>query len=251
MSSPEASPRPLAPDGPGSVPRQWLRNRWEELTFVHWRYAADEVQSLLPEGLTVDTHNGWAYVSLVPFRMTGATPRFVPAVPWISAFNETNLRTYVVDSAGNRAIWFFSLEADRLAIVAFARMLLGFPYVWGTLDIERRPAWRRYVTSRRRWPRHPQSSTVVAVGIGAEITEHSELDVFLTARWGTVAQWPGGRGRLRHHPVDHQPWTLHEATLTEYVDTSLEAAGLAAPIGDPIVRYAQPVDAVFGWPTRV
>lgn len=231
--------------------RRWLRNRWEELTFVHWRYRPDEVQALLPEGLRVDTHDGWAYVSLVPFRMTGATPKFVPAIPWLSAFNETNVRTYVIDSAGHRAIWFFSLEADRLAIVSCARWLLGFPYVWGTLTIERRPAWRRYVTQRRRWPRRPASTTTVAVDIGDEITEQSDLDDFLTARWGTVAQWPAGRGRLRHHPVDHPPWTLHEATLTEYDDTSLEAAGLTGPSGDPIVRYAQPVDAEFGWPSSV
>jgi uncharacterized protein YqjF (DUF2071 family) len=247
----EVGPHPLDPDGAPPFGRRWLRNRWDELTFVHWAYPPDVVQALLPEGLTVDTHDGLAYVSLVPFRMTGAMPRFLPALPWISAFDETNVRTYVVDSAGNRAIWFFSLEADRLAIVAFARWLLGFPYVWGRLTIERRHGWRRYTTSQRRWPRRPASTTAVAVAIGDVITEQSELDVFLTARWGTVAQWPARRGRLRHHPVDHQPWTLHEATLTEYVDESLVAAGLPEPTGEPVVRYAQPVDAVFGWPTRV
>ncbi|WP_083908325.1 YqjF family protein [Ilumatobacter coccineus] len=250
-SSGDVPPQPLTADSPGPVSRRWLRNRWDELTFVHWRYRPDIVQALLPDGLRVDTHAGWAYVSLVPFRMTDATPHFVPAVPWISAFNETNVRTYVVDSAGNRAIWFFSLEADRLAIVAFARWFLGFPYVWGRLTIERRASWRRYVTARRRWPKRPASSTTVAVEIGDVITEPSGLDVFLTARWGTVTKWPAARGVLRHHPVDHQAWTLHEATLTEYADASIEAAGLPTPSGDPIVRYAQPVDARFGRPTRV
>lgn len=252
MSSSDAvRPQPLTPSRSGPLAARWLRNRWDELTFVHWRYRPDDVQALLPTGLTVDTHDGWAYVSLVPFRMTDATPRFVPALPWISAFDETNVRTYVVDSAGNRAIWFFSLEADRLPIVAFARWLLGFPYVWARMTIERRDGWRRYVTSARRWPKRPASSTTVAVDIGDVIAAPSDLDVFLTARWGTVTKWPSRRGALRHHPVDHDPWTLHEATLTEYADTSLEAAGLPAPTGDPIVRYAQPIDATFGRPSRV
>jgi len=32
-----------------------MRNRWELLTFLHWRYDASVVQRLLPPGLTVDT----------------------------------------------------------------------------------------------------------------------------------------------------------------------------------------------------
>lgn len=233
---------------PGRVRRRWLRNRWEDLTFVHWRFRPEAVQQLLPDGLTVDTHDGWAYVSLVPFHMSDAAPRFVPAVPWVSSFNETNVRTYVVDSAGHRAIWFFSLEANRLPIVAFARMLLGFPYVWADLTIQRGSDWRRYETWKRRWPSVPRSATALAIEIGARITEPSDLDVFLTARWGTVAEQGG---RLRHHPVDHQEWTLYEATLIEYDDDSIIAAGLPSPTGHPVVRYADPVDATFGWPTKV
>ena len=217
--------------------------------FVHWEYPPEVVQALLPDGLTVDTFDGRAFVSLIPFRMSDAAPRWFPAIPWISSFLETNVRTYVIDSAGNRAIWFFSLEADRLAIVAFARWFLGFPYIWSDLTYQEDGIWRRYETWKRRWPTGTRSTTSVAVEIGDEIAEPSDLDVFLTARWGTVAQ--SARGTLRHHPVDHDTWTLHEATLLEYHDRSFEAAGVPVPDGDPIVRFAQPIDARFGWPERV
>ncbi|MEL6892246.1 MAG: DUF2071 domain-containing protein [Actinomycetota bacterium] len=258
MTAPDrevAPPTPIAATRTEPLGRWWLRNRWEELAFVHWAYEPDLVQALLPDGLRVDTIDGNAYVSLIPFRMADAAPRWLPAIPWLSSFAETNVRTYVVDSAGNRAIWFFSLEASRLPIVALARWALGFPYVWGDLSIEEGERdgmrWRRYATTRRRWPKRPASTSVVGIDIGERIAEPSDLDVFLTARWGTAAEWPRGSGTLRHHPVDHPEWELWQATLTEYHDEAITAAGLPEPTGDPIVRWSPATRARFARPTRV
>ena len=106
---------------------------------------------------------------------------------------------------------------------------------------------RRYETSHRRWPRSPATSTVVAVDVGDAI-QPTELDLFLTARWGTVAK---SFGSLRYHPVDHQPWEPHAATLVELSETAMVAPGLPAPVGDPTVRWAQPINARFGRPVSV
>ncbi|MFK8023864.1 MAG: YqjF family protein [Ilumatobacter sp.] len=251
MAKHRTGPTPISATRPAPMGRWWLRNRWDELAFVHHAYPPDAVQALLPDELEVDTFDGKAWVSLVPFQMSDATPRFLPPIPWISSFAETNVRTYVIDRAGNRAVWFFSLEASRLAIVAFARLFLGFPYVWTTMSIERAPSSRSFVSSTRRWPALPRSATSLTVEIGDVIEEPSDLDVFLTARWGTVARWPARRGHLRHHPVDHPEWTLRAATLSQYSDSSLEAAGLPAPTDDPIVRYVDTIEARFGRPDRV
>jgi uncharacterized protein YqjF (DUF2071 family) len=246
-----AEPQPLSPSCPHPIRRAWLRNRWDDLAFVHWPYDPDEVQSLLPDGLRIDTFDEGdgprAWVSLVPFRMRRAGPTVLPPLPWVSTFAETNVRTYVVDSAGNRAVWFLSLDAARLPVVAFARWAIGFPYVWSTMSIERAGDRWTYVTKQRRWPRSAPARTRVVVEAGL-VVEPTALDVFLTARWGTVAEWAG---RLRHHPVDHPPWALREATLVELDDTALTASGLTAPNGHPLVRVAQPLDARFGRPARV
>jgi len=239
--------RPLSAVCPDPIERGWLRNDWHELTFLHWPYEPGVVQALLPDGLMVDTFEGRAWVSLIPFEMRRAGPTLVPSIPHVSNFWETNVRTYVVDSLGNRAVWFLSLDCVRLPIVAFARWTIGFPYFWAEMDADIDGSRRRYVTTRRRWPRRPTAATVVAVDVGEQL-EPTDLDVFLTARWGTVAK---SLGRLWFHAVDHEPWTLHEATLTELNDTALTAPGLPAPAGDPIVRWAQPVHARFARPARV
>lgn len=237
----------LSPICPDPIRWGWLRNDWHELTFLHWPYAPDVVQALLPDGLTVDTHEGLAWVSLVPFEMRRAGPTWLPSIPYISDFWETNVRTYVVDSLGNRAVWFLSLDCVRLSVVAFARLTIGFPYFWADMDIEIDGVQRRYMTKRRSWPRQPAASTIVSIDVGDQI-EPNDLDVFLTARWGTVAK---SLGRLWFHAVDHEPWTLHEATLVELSDTATTAPGLPAPAGDPIVRWAEPVHARFARPVRV
>lgn len=244
-------PSPLSTTRPTPLRRWWLGNRWDELAFIHFAYDPEVVQALLPDGLRVDTHDGRAWVSLVPFEMREATLRWCPPLPWLSSFSETNVRTYVVDSAGNRAVWFFSLEASRLAIVVFARWLLGFPYVWAEMTTDRTGERQRYSTVRRRWPSAPASTTEVELEVGDVIDEPNELDVYLTARWGTVARWPNHRGRLRHHPVDHPEWTLHNATLIRCDDGSFEAAGLPRPDGEPVVRWVESIDARFGRPTKV
>lgn len=246
-----AEPQPLSPTCPAPLRRAWLRNRWDDLAFVHWAYEPDHVQALLPAGLRVDTFDDGsgpsAWVSLVPFRMRRAGPSFLPPLPWISTFAETNVRTYVVDSAGNRAVWFLSLDAARLPVVAFARWTIGFPYVWSTMSIERSGDRWTYETTGRRWPRSPAARTRLVVEAG-DLIEPTRLDEFLTARWGTVARW---RGQLRHHPVDHPAWTLRSATIIDLDDTAVAAAGLTTPRGEPVVRVAESVDARFGPPVRV
>ena len=244
-------PLPLSQTRASKISRWWLRNRWDNLAFVHWHYEPEIVQALLPNELRADTYDGRAWVSLVPFEMRNATPRGLPALPWVSSFAETNVRTYVVDSDGNRAVWFLSLEATRLPIVVFARWLLGFPYIWATMTTEARPGWRRYTTARRRWPTDRPSTTCIEIDIGDAIVEPSELDIFLTARWGAVSRWPMRRGHLRHHPVDHPVWKVRKAVLAHYTDSSIEAAGLPAPSGDPIVRWVESIGARFGRPSRV
>ena len=100
---------------PFTVDRPIMRQRWEWLTFLHWSFDPPVVQRLLPAGLQVETFGGAAWVGLVPFFMRVATGGGSRA-PWISDFCETNVRTYVRDAEGRSGIWFFSLDAARLAL---------------------------------------------------------------------------------------------------------------------------------------
>src|SRR5260221_10378586 len=89
--------------------RTVMRHRWAELLFLHWIVPQEQLRQVLPPGLELDTFEGNAYIGLIPFTMTGIRPTWTPAFPPLSAFHETNVRTYVHRNGKNPGVWFFSL----------------------------------------------------------------------------------------------------------------------------------------------
>jgi hypothetical protein len=78
---------------PGSA---WVMTQtWHDLLFAHWPVDGTSLRAKIPSGFQLDLFDGQAWLGIVPFRMTNVAPRFVPALPWISAFPELNVRTYV------------------------------------------------------------------------------------------------------------------------------------------------------------
>jgi uncharacterized protein YqjF (DUF2071 family) len=222
---------------------------WSTFSALHWRYDPSVIQALLPDELTVDTSEGAAWVGLTPFLMTDVRLPGLPPVPRASTFCETNVRTYARDAAGQDGLWFFTLEASRLAFVVAARAALGVPYTWASMALEEEMGAVRY-RSRRRAPGPTDASSRITVAPGDPIPpeELSELDVFLTGRWRGFAPTPVG---LRFLPVEHEPWPLRRATVEELDQTLLTACGLPPAEGDPIVHYSPGVHVRFGPPKSV
>lgn len=239
-----------------------MRMTWDELTMLHWRYPAAEVQALLPDGLTVETFDGSAWIGLVPFQMRVDLP-FLPTMARILHFPETNVRTYVSGRTGEPGVYFFSLEASSLSAVVAARAGYQVPYFWADMSIARvEPAGldfdsnhtdhrgRRYrYESTRRWPRPRGAHSLVDVEVGDRFIpgEAGELDHFLTARWalfGDVGPW------ISYATMFHEPWPLHHAEVIEWDDQLVAASGLSQPVGDPLVHYSPRVSVRCGWPGR-
>lgn len=230
------------------VGRAAMVHHWDELTFVHWRFDPAAVQRLLPPGLTVETRDGSAWVGLVPFFLRVGLPG-VPSVPWLSRFAETNVRTYVRSDDGATGIWFFSLDAARLGAVLVARSTYRLPYFWSRLSIERAGDAIAY-RCRRRWPgpRGASSDVVVQVGDTFAPDELSELDHFLTARWRLYSAPVTG---LRHALAEHDPWPLRRVAALRIDDGLVQAAGLPAPEGGPLLHHSSSVRVRIGWPSRI
>jgi len=111
-----------------------LHQNWRHLLFLHWEVPAAELQRLLPHRLTVDLHDGKAYVGLVPFTLDGVRPVMTPPLPWLSQFHEVNVRTYVHLDGRDPGVWFFSLDASSSIAVAAARAAYKLPYFGADID---------------------------------------------------------------------------------------------------------------------
>jgi uncharacterized protein len=232
----------------GAIPEErvawpWAHQRWQTCTFLHWAYDPADVQRLLPPELQVHTHDGLAWVGLTPFLLCDFHPPWLPAIPGLSTFPETNLRTYVLDSTGLDGLWFFSLDADEPATVLGARALLQVPYHWAAMSVEAGST----VTyrSRRRWPPAAGHDVVVVPGAPLAAEELVERDHFLTGRWRAFTKIAGC---LVTVPVEHQPWPLWSVRVDQLSQDLLTAAGLPAPRGEPLAHYSPGVDVRLGPP---
>jgi uncharacterized protein len=238
--------RYLPTSAPRQVERPVMLQRWERLSFLHWPYAPEVVQHVLPDGLEPDTFEGRAWVGIIPFRLTVRIPR-LPAVPWASTFNEVNVRTYVVGPDGHRGIWFLSLDAARLGAVIVARRSYRIPYMWAETTLEERGSLIRYGV-RRRWPRAQAGLDTVLERLES-VGEPTGLERFLTCRWRLFSPQPLGlpadRIRFSSTDVDHPPWRLFRARVRWLDERLVQATGLPAPFGEPLAHYSPGVRVRF------
>ena len=231
----------VAPALPGPV---MMTQQWRDVTFVHWAVEPSLVVGRMPPGVRPDVHGGATYVGLVLFRMVDAGLGRGPAVPWAGSFLETNVRLYSVDATGRRGIVFLSLDADRFIVVAGARVGFGLPYRWARMRYAAAGSVRTYDARLRRRGERPASH--VSVRVGRERSA-SELDTFLTARWGLHARHGG---RTLYVPNRHEPWPLHDAELLVLDDELTASVGLPGLAGRPPdhLAFSPGVATEFGFP---
>lgn len=239
----------ISPYPPPWDRRAVLRQSWSELAYFHWPYEPAAVQRLLPAGLRVDTFDGAAWVGLIPFEMRNVQFGRTPPMRRLGTFVEVNVRTYVIDTLGRRAVWFFSLDVPRSAAVVVARSVFGLPYCWThaehTVDGD-----RHHYQTQRRWPAGSQAGADIRFRVAAQLadSETGALDHFLYARWAMVAR---RRQQLSYGRVDHPRWPLLGVDGVEIDQTLIEAAGLPTPDGAPHAHYSPGVDVRIAWYEKI
>lgn len=232
-------PWPL-PQGP------WvMAQRWHELLFAHWPLAAEALRPLVPAALKLDTFEGQAWVGVVPFRMSGVRPRLMPPLPWLSAFPEMNVRTYVT-LGGKPGVYFFSLDAGNPVAVAVARRAFHLPYFRAAMRCERNGGRITYASRTA----HPGGPAVL------EATYRPVGPVFYAER-GTLVHWLTERyclytttraGAVLRGEIHHPQWRLQPAEWEVRADTMAASHGIALPDTPPLLHYAHAQEVVVWWP---
>lgn len=216
----------------GRQPDQRVRTplslqRWERVTFAHWRYPAAVLRAHVPPGLELQTFDGSAWLGLTPFVLADLRGPGLPAVPRWSTFAEMNLRTYVTDGEHD-GIWFLRVHCGRRLVSAGFRAGLGLPYHYVPGVVGTQGGTTTYLMGRSR----------VTVDVGQDVGQDVEPDALtnlLTGRWWAFTSH---LGRLWRLPVEHEPWPLRGARLLDLRTDMVRRAGLPDPEGRPLVHYS-------------
>ena len=224
-----------------------MRQRWAQLLFLHWAWDPAAIQANLPPGLTVDLHEGRAWVGLVPFFMERVRPRGLPAVPGLSDFLELNVRTYVHDAQGRPGVWFYSLDANQWLAVKIARTLFHLPYEHAEMSANPGTDGGEINFRVRRKGSEHESRFRYGLAGPMRAAEPGSVEFFLVERYRLFA-WDAGRGLLMTGRVHHTPYRIGAAATATWDDTMLRLAGFEPDGCEPGHRCVARAVEVEIWP---
>lgn len=215
--------------------------RWHDLLFLHWPIRPELIRPMLHRGVVLETFDGWAWIGIVPFHMSGVRPRYVP-LPL--AFPELNVRTYV-NSRGRSGVWFFSLDAASWIAVRVARWF-GLPYYDARMTVRLDGDVIHYQSVRSEQRASSAEFNVSYKPTGAVYhASPGTLDHWLTERYCLYAARKPDQ--VVYGEIHHSPWPLQPAELELRVNTMTEPIAVELPNTQPLSHFAR-YQEVVAWP---
>jgi uncharacterized protein YqjF (DUF2071 family) len=225
-----------------------MTQTWHDLLFAHWPIDSQHLRSNVPSAFELDTHDGQAWIGIVSFHMSNVGPRGMPSLPWVSAFPELNVRTYV-RVADRPGVYFFSLDAGNSVAVYAARTLLNLPYYCATMTVTPRANGVDYHS--RRAHNAPVAEFTATYGPTGPpfVASEGSLEYFLTERY--CLYHLDHRGAPYRLEIHHPPWALQRAHAMFARNTMTDVNGIALPDRVPWLHFVKRQDIVAWAPTSL
>jgi uncharacterized protein len=235
---------PSAAHRPWPLPsRPWvLAMQWHDLLFMHWPVPPAVLRPAIPPALELETFDGAAWLGVTPFHMKGTRPPLVPPLPWLSAFPELNVRTYV-SAEGKPGVWFFSLDASNPLAVRGARALFHLPYYDAAMRAEHVSGGVRYTSTHthRGVPGAAFASRYRPCGPVYHAAVDS-IEYWLTERY---CLYVANRQRsVWRGDIHHARWPLQPAEADIECNTMTAPLRFRLPHREPLLHFAPRLDVV-------
>lgn len=237
--APRPTPRPPLP---------WLLSQtWRDVAFLHWPVPVAALRAHVPASLTIDVHEGDAWIGVTAFLATGSRLRGIVPVAGARTFAQVRIATYVRigDRPGVLPLGVYA--SSRLAVLG-ARALHRLPYRTATVRVthERERHEREWIAYRSRRADGAELSVRVRPTGEAFSPEPGSLEHFLFERYALFSVTGGGR--VLENDVTHAPWRLRPAEARVERITWGRALGLDLE-GEPLAHLCDD-QHVRIWPPR-
>lgn len=226
-----------------------MHQQWSKLLFLHWSMPPEQLRTLVPDPLHIDTYDDVAWLGMTPFTMPRVRPHMLPAPPLIGSSHELNVRTYV-HYQGVPGVWFLSLDANNPLAVLGARLAFALPYFQSRIAFGETGGTDRF-TSTRVHPGAARADFDATWRRGSPLPPAApgSLEFFLTERYCLYA---ARADRLYRSRIHHEPWSLCRAELLAFSSTMAVSHGLHLADTDPLVHgQSAPLDVSIWCPSRV
>lgn len=210
-----------------------LEMEWRDVFFASYPVDPETVAARLPDRLDVDTFDGDAYLSVVPFVIRDIRPPGLPATLGLTT-PELNLRTYVTCD-GAPGIYFFSLDAGDLFGVAGARLFNQLPYYYADTSYDRGTETAFRSTRRTPGARPLAFDATYAPEGECHEPDPGTLEHFLVERYRYFTQ--GSDGTVRYADIEHEPWQVRDGRWTVRTNDLFRANGFVQPDTDPVLLH--------------
>ena len=212
---------------------------WHNLLFAHWAVKPALLEPLIPKGLTLETYDGFAWLGLVPFQMRYTAPRKWLSLPWVSHFDELNLRTYVTDGQ-KRGVWFFSLDCNNPLAVRAARFGFHLPYMDAKMQVSNRGDLLGY-SSLRIHKNEPSAVLECSYQPVGEVyrSQADSFEHWLTERYCLYSA--NKAGQVFRGEIDHLPWALQPAEAEFLKNSMAEGIGVSLTSKPEVLHFSKEI----------
>ncbi|MFC3038677.1 YqjF family protein [Virgibacillus xinjiangensis] len=220
-----------------------MTQKWDDLLFLHLPASPETIRRYVPDQMELDTYDGEAWVSIIPFKISDMRIRLLPSFPYIRKFLELNVRTYVKRD-GIPGIYFFSLDAEKLLPVLGARMGT-LPYYYANMGMKKRGDWFHY-HSKRHGNRELAFKGRYRPMSESRFPEKGTLDHWLLERYYL---WTQVKDHVFTVGIHHLPWKVADA------EAIIEKQGLtpflpAEATGNRMLLHYAHSRRVLFWPLK-
>ena len=189
----------------------FLSAHWSNILVVSYEVPRELLESRIPNGTKLDTHNGQGVISLVSLDFSHTNLLGFPCFG-MRTFLDVNLRCYV--RARGQAGVVFIRELVPFPWVAWgARVLFGEPFSCANVNSQvRRSETAIDVCRTLELDGHTSTVRAVAAPPAGPLITDSRAEFLLERYWGFNAT---NRGELRAFRVSHEPWRVYRVESYE------------------------------------
>lgn len=223
-----------------------MRMGWSQMLLLHWPFSLKAVRPLVPDELELDSFDGKAWISILPYRVRGVRPIVAPSIPWFSTFLQLDVRTYVLHQ-GEPGVFFFSLDASNPVAVWLARTVFRLPYFRADMQLRRKGDSFRLTSARSHQGARP--ATFDCQWTPREPLAGATRDEFAAFVSDRDRLFAPHAGKVMTCSIQQEPWPLRRAHVSALETTLFEATDLPEPECPPIAHHCDGLGLEI-WPLR-